>query len=303
MFANRAISAFAAFFSAGGCKSLSPFSKTMTKMTDNLYITANFAIAHRAINYAIITSMHCAGRINFVLNNCFIIGVAVCTDFSCFKIFANRAISAFTAFFCAGGCKSLSPFSKTMAECVNDSLRYKCFATCRTVLSLGKTCLSTGGSDCIIYNLGVTCGFNFSPLAVCITSSAICIIPPIKIAVRRNGGFPFSKLMTERRNNGLSYKNLVATRTLFAFGQACFSTVGSNRFENNYIPIVVIMCKFCDGRCFKSVTRSAIAALLTLFGFCGFFNGIPFAKTVTVWAENFLCYKNVITIGAVLSFR
>ena len=258
-------------------------------------IPNSFIFKHRGNHkiFAIFSSVanHCAvRRCNGEIGENYGFGVRVAT---------SASIGYGSILVCGGGSNSRGV---TMTECGNDFLRYKSFITNKTMLTHSKAGFGAGRINCLVNDLGVTvCRNNFLRNNNLATNRTVYTLRKPRFCAIRSHCFVNNFDMTKSRNNVLGYKNLATTRTLFAFCQTSFSTSGIDQIKSNNCPIVVIVRKFSNGRCFKFCARAAITALFALFTFGGFFCYIPFSKTVSSLGNSFLCHKNFATNGAVLA--
>ena len=229
-------------------------------------------------------------------------GMTESFGFVCYvRIITNGAsVSGVT---CFGASGIGNNYVVRVTESVNRFLCNENFVANRAMLTFCETCFCASRSNSSVNNFGVTESINYClSNKDLVTSRAMDAFCQTCFCASRSNSSVNNFGVTESRNNGLSYQNLVTARTLFAFCKTGCGTSGSDCFKNNCIPVIVIVRKFCDGGCFKYITRSAIAAFLAFLSFGGFFHDIPFSKTVSCLGDNILCYKHFVANGAMLTF-
>ena len=146
----------------------------------------------------------------------------------------------------------------------NSILSYESLAANGAVLTSGKTCLGTSGSNCLVDNLGVTLSGN----------------------------------------SGLSYESLIANRAVRAFGKTGFGTSGSNCLIGNYGVTLSVDHYGLTAELFVTNGTVYYVILRSLVYAIGinevFYNDCAFG--VTLSCNGLLSYESYAANGAVRAF-
>ena len=182
--------------------------------------SAELVVTNVTFNYAVITTVGCAGFVNYVFDNCDLSVRKLCNFFLCKGSFAtDRALLTISkTCFCTSSSLTGNYFV-SVALSRDCFLREGSFATNRALLTISKTCLCA--SSILAGNCFVSVTESRKHFSSCFSAGLASVsLNACIIASRRNSGYAFIPSVTES-----IFFNRIANYTRLCIFASCFCNV------------------------------------------------------------------------------